>query len=356
MPLIARVMERAGLDFRRARPHRGHHRTRQLHRPARRHRRGARHRARGRQARGRPVDARGLRRAPHRGRRHAAGGRGHRCAPRARLSAGVRARRPHAGRAAARAVARGGARGRGRRAAPDRHRGSAARSGLAGRRTRAEPGRSAPRARHRLGGAARRRRRRDRRSRRSRFTCARPTRSRRTPRGCRADDRHRLASLFARGEPVLSEAAARDAAAIAALHAASFRRGWSEQEVEGLLIDRHVVAHRAMSGRRMAGFILSRLAEDEAEILSVAVAARSADAGWRAGCSICICAGSRASARGRCSSKSTRTMRRRSGSTTAPAFARYPAGRTIMRAPAAREPQRWCCAAIWSDRRPLGML
>jgi [ribosomal protein S18]-alanine N-acetyltransferase len=86
-----------------------------------------------------------------------------------------------------------------------------------------------------------------------------------------------LSNLFARGEPVLSEAASRDAAAIAALHAASFARGWSEQEVEGLLTDRAVIAHRAMSGAaktgsNLAGFIMSRLAADEAEILSVAVA------------------------------------------------------------------------------------
>ena len=81
-----------------------------------------------------------------------------------------------------------------------------------------------------------------------------------------------LLNLFARGEPALSEAASRDAAPIAALHAASFRRGWSEQEVEGLLTDRHVIAHRAMTGRTIAGFIMSRLVEDEAEILSVAVA------------------------------------------------------------------------------------
>ena len=81
-----------------------------------------------------------------------------------------------------------------------------------------------------------------------------------------------LSNLFARGEPALSEAASRDAAPIAALHAASFRRGWSEQEVEGLLTDRHVIAHRAMTGRTIAGFIMSRLVEDEAEILSVAVA------------------------------------------------------------------------------------
>lgn len=81
-----------------------------------------------------------------------------------------------------------------------------------------------------------------------------------------------LRSLFSGGEPVLSEASSLDAAAIASLHAASFRRGWSEQEVEGLLVDRHVVAHRALAGRTLAGFIMSRQIEDEAEILSVAVA------------------------------------------------------------------------------------
>jgi [ribosomal protein S18]-alanine N-acetyltransferase len=81
-----------------------------------------------------------------------------------------------------------------------------------------------------------------------------------------------FSNLFTRTEPTLSEASSRDAAAIAALHAASFARGWSEQEVEGLLTDRHVIAHRAAAGSFMAGFIMSRLVEDEAEILSVAVA------------------------------------------------------------------------------------
>ena len=81
-----------------------------------------------------------------------------------------------------------------------------------------------------------------------------------------------LTNLFARGEPTLSEASARDAGAIAALHGHSFRRGWSEPEVEAMLLDRHVIAHRAGSGAKLAGFIMSRLVEDEAEILSVAVA------------------------------------------------------------------------------------
>lgn len=84
-----------------------------------------------------------------------------------------------------------------------------------------------------------------------------------------------ISNLFGRAEPVLSEASSRDAAAISALHGASFRRGWSEQEVDALLLDRHVLAHRAISSGKLAGFILSRLVEDEAEILSVAVAARA---------------------------------------------------------------------------------
>jgi [ribosomal protein S18]-alanine N-acetyltransferase len=80
-----------------------------------------------------------------------------------------------------------------------------------------------------------------------------------------------LTRLFARSEPVLSEARPRDALAMAALHAASFRRGWSDSEFEQLLSDRAAMAHRAILGRRLVGFIISRLTAGEAEILSVAV-------------------------------------------------------------------------------------
>ena len=83
-----------------------------------------------------------------------------------------------------------------------------------------------------------------------------------------------ISNLFNRSEPSITEASARDASAIAALHGRSFRRGWSEQEVEGLLLDRHVIAHRATGGAKLNGFIMSRLVEDEAEILSVAVDGR----------------------------------------------------------------------------------
>jgi ribosomal-protein-alanine N-acetyltransferase len=85
-----------------------------------------------------------------------------------------------------------------------------------------------------------------------------------------------LARLFARGEPTISDATPQDAAALAELHARSFRRGWSENEFEQLLIERNAMAHRAMAGRALAGFIVSRLAAGEAEILSVAVASK-----WR---------------------------------------------------------------------------
>jgi [ribosomal protein S18]-alanine N-acetyltransferase len=71
--------------------------------------------------------------------------------------------------------------------------------------------------------------------------------------------------------PVLP-AGTQDAPHLAALHASAFRRGWSAEEFERLLIERNVIADRAMCGSRLAGFVISRLAADQAEILSVAVA------------------------------------------------------------------------------------
>lgn len=72
--------------------------------------------------------------------------------------------------------------------------------------------------------------------------------------------------------PQFTAASARDAAAIAALHAASFRRGWGEDEVYRLLADSTVIAHCATIRRAPIGFIMSRLMGGEAEILSVAIA------------------------------------------------------------------------------------
>lgn len=57
----------------------------------------------------------------------------------------------------------------------------------------------------------------------------------------------------------------------AALHATSFAHGWSAAEFERLLASEACAADGAFAGVEFAGFILSRQAADEAEILTVAV-------------------------------------------------------------------------------------
>jgi [ribosomal protein S18]-alanine N-acetyltransferase len=91
---------------------------------------------------------------------------------------------------------------------------------------------------------------------------------------------HFIARLFGRAAPTLSEARPSDASAISALHTASFQRGWGEDEVYRLLIEKTVVAHRAMSGTTVIGFILSRMAAGEAEILSIVIAQRQRGRGF----------------------------------------------------------------------------
>ncbi len=81
-----------------------------------------------------------------------------------------------------------------------------------------------------------------------------------------------LSRLFSRAAPGFADARPSDASAIAVIHGASFQRGWGEDEIYRLLMEKNVVAHRAVSGRKVIGFILSRLAAGEAEILSVAIA------------------------------------------------------------------------------------
>lgn len=83
-----------------------------------------------------------------------------------------------------------------------------------------------------------------------------------------------LRRLFARGTPQITPAHLRDAPEIAALHAASFHRGWSDEEVENLLLDPQVLVHSLRFGGAFAGFVMSRCAADEAEILSIAVSRR----------------------------------------------------------------------------------
>ena len=88
----------------------------------------------------------------------------------------------------------------------------------------------------------------------------------------------KLSRWFRSDNPVLSEAGPDDAPAISQLHGTAFRRGWSEDECERLLLERNVLAHRVTIADQLVGFVMSRLFVPEAEILSIAVAALVAGA------------------------------------------------------------------------------
>ncbi len=73
------------------------------------------------------------------------------------------------------------------------------------------------------------------------------------------------------GIAVVEPARPRDAARLAQLHGASFHRGWGEGEFEVMLAERNTLVNRLRQGRQVIGFAVSRMAADEAEILSVAI-------------------------------------------------------------------------------------
>lgn len=89
-----------------------------------------------------------------------------------------------------------------------------------------------------------------------------------------------LSALFKPATPTIEPATMRDAARLAQLHRASFHRGWGEDEFESLLAERNTLTQKLMLGRTQIGFIISRLAADEAEILSVAVASAQRGRGY----------------------------------------------------------------------------
>jgi [ribosomal protein S18]-alanine N-acetyltransferase len=81
-----------------------------------------------------------------------------------------------------------------------------------------------------------------------------------------------LSELLGGGQAVVEPASPRDAAALAEIHGASFHRGWGESEFEQMLTERTTLMNRLRIGRKIVGFSVSRMAADEAEILSIAVA------------------------------------------------------------------------------------
>jgi ribosomal-protein-alanine N-acetyltransferase len=81
-----------------------------------------------------------------------------------------------------------------------------------------------------------------------------------------------LCELWSGGAAAVEPAGLRDAPALAQIHGASFHRGWGESEFDSMLTERNTLVHRLRIGRKVVGFAVSRMAADEAEILSIAVA------------------------------------------------------------------------------------
>jgi ribosomal-protein-alanine N-acetyltransferase len=83
--------------------------------------------------------------------------------------------------------------------------------------------------------------------------------------------------------PVVEPATRHDLAALAQLHGASFHRGWGEGEFDAMLREPNTLVHRLRRGGKVIGFAVSRMAADEAEILSIAVTARERGRGLSRG-------------------------------------------------------------------------
>jgi ribosomal-protein-alanine N-acetyltransferase len=81
-----------------------------------------------------------------------------------------------------------------------------------------------------------------------------------------------LSRLWRGKAAAIEPASLRDAPVLAQLHGASFHRGWNEGEFETMLGERNTLVHRLRQGRKVIGFAVSRMAADEAEILSIAIA------------------------------------------------------------------------------------
>jgi ribosomal-protein-alanine N-acetyltransferase len=81
-----------------------------------------------------------------------------------------------------------------------------------------------------------------------------------------------LTRLFGAAPVSIEAARLRDAPRLAQLHGASFHRGWGTGEFEQMLLDRATLVQGLRRGRQLIGFAVSRIAADEAEILSIALA------------------------------------------------------------------------------------
>ena len=78
-------------------------------------------------------------------------------------------------------------------------------------------------------------------------------------------------SIFASAPAFTRPLSVGDSAACAVMHAASFAKAWSSGAIERLLITGACGDGIELRGSPLAGFILSRQAADEAEILTIAI-------------------------------------------------------------------------------------
>jgi ribosomal-protein-alanine N-acetyltransferase len=81
-----------------------------------------------------------------------------------------------------------------------------------------------------------------------------------------------LSGLFGTAAAVIEPAGLRDAPRLSELHGASFHRGWGEGEFEDMLRQSNTLVQKLRLGSKTIGFAVSRMAADEAEILSIAIA------------------------------------------------------------------------------------
>lgn len=81
-----------------------------------------------------------------------------------------------------------------------------------------------------------------------------------------------LSRLFGPAPAIVERATLRDAFRLAQIHGLSFHRGWGEGEFEDMLSQSNTLVDRLRMRRVLVGFAASRIAADEAEILSIAIA------------------------------------------------------------------------------------
>ena len=184
----------------------------------------------------------------------------------------------------------------------------------------------------------------------SRSTCARPTPSPRITSGSRAADPRPTGDRAETNAHSVPDAADAErpgpAHADAAAHGRRCTpRAFTRPGPPGLRIDAAGQGGGRAGDRprcRARGFVLSRTAADEAEILTIAVARAARRAASARGCCRLTWAAWPAWESAGCSSRSTRETRRRGPSMGGSASTRWAGATAITASPTARPRPRWC--------------